>query len=369
MPREIFRPVFEEDESTINQRMLDRVDDTWRKEPGDFMYDAVVPLGLEVKTLEVSLDETLKNSFALFAEGEYLDHKLFEVGISRNQATQSKRNLSITADAGVTIPAGYSVSAVITDDSGNPIEFVTASATTFTTSSTRTVPLTAVMPGEEGNLATGTQFILMPPIVGVRTIEDLGITLPGLPVEDDESAYERYAYKVQNPDTGGNKFDYVTWAMDVDGVGAAKTIPRWNGNGTVKVVIVDTALQPDSGALVAAVQQYLDPGSLGMGDGKAPIGAAVTVVSATAKPVNISATVDLMPGYSNSEVKANFEASFMTYLETMIFTEKPILYNRIGSLLIATPGVENYTGLTVNGGTADIPIGAEEVAVKGTITL
>jgi uncharacterized phage protein gp47/JayE len=369
MAREPFKPVFEEDESTISQRMLDRVEDTWRKEPGDFMYDAVVPSSLEIMTLEMQLDETLKNAFALYAEGEYMDHKLLDVGLERNQATPNKRQLQIEADAGVEIPAGYTISAVITDESGNPIEFTTDVKTTFVTTGTLIVNLTAVVPGTEGNLATGTQFILMPPIAGVRTITDLGTTTPGTDIEDDESAYVRYEYKVQNPDTGGNKFDYVTWAMEVDGVGAAKCIPKWNGSGTVKVVLVDSTLQPDSGTLVAAVQDYLDPGSTGMGDGKAPLGATVTVVSATAKTITITATVTYLPGYTATEVKAAFEAAFMAYLEEMIFTEKPILYNKIGSLLIGTPGVENYTGLTVNGGTADIPVGAEEVAVKGTITL
>ncbi|MGP9042095.1 baseplate J/gp47 family protein [Cytobacillus kochii] len=369
MAREPFIPVFEEDESTINQRMIDRVADTWRKEPGDFMHDAIVPSGIEIKTLEMQLDETLKNSFALYAEGVFMDYKLSEVGLERNEATPNKRRLEIEADAGVEIPAGYTISAVITDESGNPIEYETDVKTSFVSSGKLNVAITAVVPGAEGNLATGTQFILMPPIAGVRVVTDLGTTTYGTDTEEDESAYDRYAYKVQNPDTGGNKFDYVTWAMEVDGVGAAKCIPRWNGNGTVKVVIVDSQLLPDSGTLVSKVQAYLDPGSNGLGDGQAPIGARVSVVSATAKTINITASVTLLPGYTKTEVKESFEAAFMEYLRNMIFTEKPILYNQIGGQLIRTPGVENYTNLKVNGATADIPVGAEEVAVKGTITL
>jgi uncharacterized phage protein gp47/JayE len=369
MARETFTPVFEETESEINQRMLDRVPDTWRKEPGDFMYDAVVPASLEIKGLEMQLDETLKNGFALYAEGDYLDAKVSEVGLTRNAATPNKRRLRIDADAGVEIPAGYEISAVITDSEGDPIEYTTDVKTTFTASGLLIVDITAVEPGALGNLATGTEFILMPPIAGVRTITDLGTTTEGTDKEDDDSLYERYEFRVQNPDTGGNKNDYVTWAMEVDGVGAARSIPRWNGNGTVKVVIVNESLQPDSGTLAAAVQTYLDPGSTGLGDGKAPIGAVVTVVNATAKTITIAADVTLLPGYTMADVTTAFQQSLNDYLRNMIFTEKPILYNQVGGLLIRTPGVENYTGLTVNAGTADIPIGAEEVAVQGTITL
>ncbi|MGG0702968.1 baseplate J/gp47 family protein [Bacillus inaquosorum] len=369
MAREPFSPVFEEDESTINQRMLDRVADTWRKEPGDFMYDAIVPSGVEIQLLQMQMDETLKNAFAVYAEDIYLDNKLAEVGLDRQDATPNKRRLLIEADAGVEIPAGYTISAVITDENGNPVEFTTDVKTTFSSTGSQDVNITAVVPGSEANLATGTQFILMPPIAGVRLVTDQGTTTHGTDIEDDDSAYERYEFRVQNPDTGGNKFDYVSWANEVDGVGAAKCIPRWNGNGTVKVVIVDSQLRPDAGALVATVQEHLDPGSTGLGDGAAPIGAKVTVVSAAAKTINITATVTLLPGYTKTEVLTAFETEFLRYLENMIFTEKAILYNQIGGLLIRTPGVENYTALKVNGGTADIPVGAEEVAVKGTITL
>jgi uncharacterized phage protein gp47/JayE len=369
MAREIFTPVFEEEESEINQRMVDRVADTWRTEPGDFMYDAIVPSGAEIKNLEVMLDETLKDSFALFAEDTALDNKLSEVGLERYPATPNKRRIQVTAAAGVVIPAGYTLSAVITDESGNPIEYTTDVQTTFEAAGSLMIDLTAVEPGTQGNLATGTEFILMPPIAGISTLTDQGTTLLGVDIEDDESAYGRYEFRVQNPDTGGNKFDYITWAKEVDGVGAAKSIPRWDGNGTVKVVIVDSQLLPDSGALVTAVQNYLDPGQTGLGDGRAPIGAKVTVISATSKVINIAATVTLLTGYTKAAVTASFQAALMTYLGAMIFTEKPILYNQIGGLLIRTEGVENYANLTINGGTVDIPIGAEEVATKGTITL
>lgn len=369
MPREEFKPVFEEDESVITQRMIDRVPDTWRKDQGDFMYDAIAPAAGEIKLLQVSQDETLKSSFAVYAEGPDLDKKLGEIGLERNQATPNIRRLSITADAGVRIPAGHTVSAVIQDEDGNPLEFKTNAETIFNTEATLNVDITALIAGTQGNLATGTQFILIPPLPGVRSITDLGTLTAGADTESDEAAYARYEYKLHNPDTGGNKHDYVRWAKEVDGVGEAQTVPRWNGNGTVKVVIVGADLQPDSGPLAAAVQEYLDPNSAGLGEGKAPMGASVTVVSATAKAINVTATVTYAAGQIPDDVRTAFTAALNDYLKSLIFTQQPVIYNKIGSLLIGTPGVLNYSGLKVNGATADVPIGPEEVAVKGTITI
>lgn len=369
MPREVFKPVFEEDESVIMQRMLDRVSDTWRKDQGDFMYDAIAPAAGEFKRLQAKQDETLKSSFAVYAEGADLDKKLGEIGLERNQATPNIRRLSITADTGVRIPAGHTVSAVIQDADGNPLEYITNAETVFNTEGTLNVDITAVVAGTQGNLATGTQFILIPPLPGVRAISDQGTLKAGTDTESDESAYAKYEHSLHNPDTGGNKHDYVRWAKEVDGVGEAQTVPRWNGNGTVKVVIIGADFQPDSGPLTAEVQNYLDPGSRGLGEGKAPLGAAVTVVSATAKAINVTATVTYAPGQVPDEVRAAFISSINDYLKSLIFTQQPVIYNKIGSLLIGTAGVLNYSNLSVNGGTEDILVDSEEVAVIGTITI
>lgn len=368
MSREEFVPVFEEDESVILGRMIDSVPDTWRKEVGDFMHDAVAPAAPEIKQLQIGQDEVLKNAFAIYAEEEYLDKKLAEVGMTRHPATPNIRRLAITADAGVTIPAGYEISAVIQGDDGNPLEYTTNALLTFSAADTLNVDLTAVEAGTVGNLATGSQFILMPPLPGVSQIVDLGTLTMGVDIESDEDAYVRYEFKIQNPDTGGNKSDYVRWTTDLAGVGAAQCIPRWDGNGTVKVVFVGEDMQPDA-SLVTTVQNYLDPGSQGLGEGKAPLGAKVTVVTATAKNIDITATVTYSQAYAVADVKDAFNAALQSYLTNLIFTGTPVIYNKVGSLLIGTPGVDNYSGLTINGGTVDVTVGAEEVAVKGTITI
>jgi len=369
MAKPTFTPVYEENESTIRDRMLGRISDDWRKEPGDFIYDAVAPSPLEVKQLQANQDEILRQSFAQFAEGEYLDYKLAEVGLTRGQATANRRTLSVQADAGVTIPAGHTLSTVVLDDEGNPLEYTVDEAVTFDTAGTLDVDITCKTTGTVGNIATGSQFILSPSIPGVRSISDQGTTVPGQDQESDESAWQRYDFKVKNPDTGGNKNDYVRWAGEVEGVGAAKCIPCWNGNGTVKVVIVDTEYQPASQVLVDEVQEYLDPGSTGLGDGKAPCGAQVTVVAATGLSIGITATVTYTTGYDPVEVKSTFENAVEDYLISLVFTDYDVSYNKIAALLTFTEGVSNFSNLTVNGGTADISIGPEEVAILGVTTI
>ncbi|WP_332648904.1 baseplate J/gp47 family protein [Lysinibacillus sp. 54212] len=370
MVRKKFTPVFEENESTIRDRVLSRVDDSWRKEPGDFVYDTVATVPEEIKQLQVNQDTILKNGHAQYAEEEYLDLLLAEVGLKRNAATTNKRTLSVTADAGVRIEAGHTASAIITDSStGDPIEYTVDVLTEFATNSTLNVNITALEPGTMANLATGTEITFVPPIAGIRSIVDLGTYEKGTDKETDESAYARYEFKVNNPDTGGNKNDYRTWVLGVAGVGDCRVIPRWNGNNTVKVVIVDAEKKPASPSLVEAVQTYLDPGSTGLGEGKAPCGAQVTVVSATALEVNISANVTYTAGYDPAAVKKAFEAMSAEYITSLAFTDTPLVYNKEGALLISTPGVSNYSDLLINGATADISPAVDQVCVLGTVTI
>lgn len=200
--RPVFTSVFEETEAALRDRIVARVPDTWRKEPGDFIYDAVAATPLEVKDLQAHQDEILKNSFAQFAAGEYLDRRMAEVGLTRAQATPNKRNLTVTADAGVTIPVGHTASVVILDNDGNPLGYAVDAAVTFAISEAKTIAVTCKTAGVIGNIPNGSQFIFLPPIPGVSTIVDAGTTQAGTDTETDESAWHRYDFKVKNPRYG-----------------------------------------------------------------------------------------------------------------------------------------------------------------------
>lgn len=522
MPRPTFNSVFEENESTIRDRMLDSIDDDWRKDPGDFVYDVIAPSPLEIKQLQINQDQVLKSAFAQYAEGEWLDYLLNDIGLTRKNATPNQRTLNIKAAAGVVIPEGHTLNTVVLDDNGDPLEYTVDETVKYDTETTKAVKVTCSTAGTIGNIAVGSEFIFQPSIAGIKSIVDQGTDILGTDKETDEEAYERYKFKVTHPDTGGNKNDYVRWLQELSGIGDQKIIPLWNGNGTVKVVLLDTNYQPASAALVKEVQEYLDPlldkdleaenmeasgygvtintdnvtltydsqgngilsyGYLGvletllrsqnhfkarvrvkvdstagtndllkievryrgskiplyetndeeetnqatvtltasdlstsytyvevpfywngrdeieiaierlttdttttvtvdmvnfvsiygmaLGEGKAPAGARVYVTPATDLPINITATITLETNYTVAEVQNTFEEAVKEYLQEIAFKEPPenkVLYNKIGSLLINTKGVSNYSDLTVNGGTSDIEPGEEEVATLGTVT-
>lgn len=379
MDRPTFTPVFEESEEVIRARVMARVSDDWRKEPGDFIYDAVAPSPAEVKQLQINQDFILQCAFAQYANDEYLDLKVADVGLTRQQATYNRRSLTVIGDAGVRIPKSYTLNAVVLDSEGNPLAYTTDDEIIFDgITASWVLGITCLTAGSIGNIAAGSQFILQPAIAGVSSIVDNGTDILAEDIETDQQLWERYKLGAQNPDTGGNINDYVRWVQDnIAGVGKAVCIPRWNGNGTVEVVIVGVDFEPASIALVAATQEYLDPLEFqGLGYGKAPIGASVTVVSATDKPINITANVSYSVGADPGTVAEAFQVAVKAYLKSIVFVKNtssnilyPVAYNKIGALLINTSGVENYSGLLVNGAGDDVALVTWEVATLGTVVL
>lgn len=106
------------------------------------------------------------------------------------------------------------------------------------------------------------------------------------------------------------------------------------------------------------------------GRGKAPIGAKVTVEAAVPITINIQATLTIAAGFDATSVQNAVAAALTAYVQSAAFaTDNDIHYARVGTTILNTQGVTNYTGLTVNGGVLDIAIGAQQVAVTGVITL
>lgn len=77
--------------------------------------------------------------------------------------------------------------------------------------------------------------------------------------ETDAELLARLMLDTQTPIGGGNQYDYVRWALEVDGVKAAKCIGQGQGLGTVDVVILASGASetPDQ-ALIDAVTAYIE---------------------------------------------------------------------------------------------------------------
>lgn len=383
-----YSPRFLESAQAIRARMLSNISDEWRKEKGDFIHDAIDASPAEIIQLQMSQDRILRNAFPQYCEDDLLDTHLQLRGLTRIPASHSVRSLSVEADGGVRIPEGYTFTSVVLDNEGNPIEFTSNAQTEFS-GEAQDVRITCKLEGPLGNLAAGSEFVLQPPIPGVRKITDSGIIIAGAHKESADSAWSRYLEKVSNPDTGGNRNDYKRWVLNdfpaQSGVVIGKVIVEmcWDksnghdGRGSVRVVGVGSDFKPLSTEAVEMLQQFLDPKPYqGYGYGKAPGGAVVTAITGVVKPIDVSAKVTYGVGADPADVLAEFKKLLTEYINSRVFevnsaTEQlyPIAYNKVGAILGNIGGVENYGELTLNGGTADVPLIFFDIPSAGQVTL
>ena len=139
--------------------------------------------------------------------------------------------------------------------------------------------------------------------------------------ETDEDLLTRYYEKLQTPATSGNKYHYIQWAKEITGVGMAKVFPLWNGDNTVKVVIIDSNRHAASQELVDEVQAYIDPESSGKGEGAAPVGAYCTIATAAEIEINVTVTIVLTNGFAMETVQSNVEEGIKNYPQRCCFCE------------------------------------------------
>lgn len=287
--------------------------------------------------------------------GIYLDKFGDMFGLTRTPATVAHVTLTFSGDEGTQIPAGTVA--------------VTASGLRFSTvldavisGGTAAVSAAAEQAGANYNVAPETVTRLAISVGGINGVTNLAAGEGGADEESDASFYERMHTFLSEPVASGNVNHYKQWARSVSGVGNAAVIPLWNGNGSVKVVVASEDNQPVDGSIVTQVAQYIES--------VRPIGADVTVVSATALTITIAATCTLEGGVLPSAVQTELEGRVaQMFLEMEMGAQEPVRYNRIMVALLSCDGVVDCSALTVNAGSANIPVTVEQVPALGTVTI
>lgn len=219
--------------------------------------------------------------------------------------------------------------------------------------------------GTEPNNVKGTLTAITNLPTGLTHAELVECLIPGTDEYTDEDIKEYYYNFINASASDGNVGQYARWCEDYEGIGNYKIFPLWNGSNTVKVSILDSSNRLASETLIEEFQRYIDPGTKGMGDGVAPIGAFVTVSTATELPINVSAKVSLKAGYSQLP---DINAALTKYFASIAYDRSQVSYMSIGSVILGVEGVDFITDLTINNGTNDILLGSEEIPVLGTTT-
>lgn len=342
------------DKNAIREAILANYGGSVSKIEGSFAADMAAAASVEMAKIYATIDYAMQTFLLQTNEGEYLELRAAEYGISRKAGTKAAVSITVTGVDGTNIPAG---TRMLTTDG---LMFVTDGDASVS-DGVAAITAIAEKAGAQYNIAAGKITYLFTNIEGISSITNNAAAVGGSDDESDEALRNRILMRLQMPATSGNAYHYRLWAMEVDGVGAAKVLPLWNGAGTVKVVLASPDMGAVSAEIITAAQSHIEECR--------PIGADVTVVSAAAKSINISATVEVSADTMPDTVKKEFETAVREYLQGIAFELSSVSYNKIGYLLLAIPGVNDYSGLKVNNGMSAVSLQTNEVPVLGTVTL
>lgn len=327
-------------ENILND-MLSRVNSDVDKREGSIIYDALAPAAYQLAQMYFMMGAFIDLVFGDTAVEEYLDRVVKDHGINRKNAVNAVRIIESSGEIEIGTRWGikgltYTISQKISE---NKYKGICATA------------------GEIGNQYNG-PLENIDHVSGV-TAQITEILIAGQDEESDDNLRNRFYSYIQKPATSGNSSHYRQWAMDVPGIGDAKVFPLWNGPGTVKVVIVDSNKHPVTETTIQHVTDHVEA--------VRPIGALVTVVSATAKTIDISVAVILAPGYNLQMISDAFKKALEDYFKSIAFSLSYISHAKIGNILLGVEGVLDYNGLLINGSSINIPLTEEEIPVIGTV--
>ncbi|WP_369284017.1 baseplate J/gp47 family protein [Oscillibacter sp. GMB15532] len=356
-------------EEQVKARIIARLQTPLLTGEGSFTGDIIAATAVELCQLYHAMDAMMPAFYVDETSGQYIDKQAAVVGITRKSGTLAACPVTFTGTDGAVIPAGA--------------PFYTAAGLTFyldgavtITGGTATGTLTAAEVGAAYNIAAGEIVSTLRNYSGV-TVYANGAAAGGTDAETDAALVERYYSRMRRAPTSGNPYHYQMWAGETDGVGYSRVIAKWNGAGTVKVLLAS----PEGGAVDAetasAAAAHIEAAR--------PVGPSVTVLSAKVKTLAVSTAVTIdgsttkavvrdaleeaVGAYFKSLVSGSFTRNLDAELDTLAEQTYTVLYNRVAFLLLSIPGVVDYTALTVGGGEDNIIIAADEVPVLGEVTV
>lgn len=350
----------------ILAQMLAAVPDSYQKTIGYPTYDWLA--GAAIPTAQVSLDleEAKRKLDPANLTGEELDRYIVpRTGLERTEATFARGEVTVTGTG--TVPAGTLF------ESHGGIQY--AATAQVEAAGTAKVPVQCVTPGAAGNLPARAVTLMPVQVAGIVSAVNEAPMSEGYEAETDAAYYARFLARLRTPPTSGNQYHYLSWAMEVPGVGGVQIYPLDRGPNTVGVVLIDQFGKPASRELVEQVQTHIDPGSRGLGEGEAPIGAYCTVSAAEALNVDLAVTVTAAPEADQETVTQGIRAAAAGLMAAAALEAYApavsggrsyrVSFAQLGAAILDVPGVEDYTGLTVNGGTANVTVPAKAAAVLG----
>lgn len=359
-----------QDEITIRSRIYERVPEDLDISVGSYEYDALEPSNIEFAIAYFMLKNIILLAFPQHSFGKWLTYAAAARGVYRNSAKYATGELLITGATGTKIPTGTKFSNVIPQGSAVKTKYYSTTEVAVIPESGKVrVPIIADDAGTGGNAFANEITLNIASVKSITSVTNDKAISNGVDEEKDESLLARLLEAARNQSASGNKKSYEIWAKEVSGVVEVDVISLWNGPGTVKVIIVGDGGKPIP-ELIEAVKEHLDPSDHeGEGEGRAPIGAVVTVTTVENLVINVSITsVEVGSGYQQEQVKTNVIKALTTSISG-VNIGSIVRLRAVEDAIKHAAGVVDFGKVMLNGVDANIQIAAHLKPVLGEVSI
>ena len=361
----------EQDTESVFERMLVNLPVDIDVSEGGHPYNLLYPTAYEISYMaEYLLAEAVKLIFPAFCDdyAEIVDYHAKTRGLSRKQPEYATGEVVVTGDVDCEIPEGTMFSTISVNGEAS-VDFLTTADADLGAEGVATIPVQSVLEGKVGNVPANTIVLNASRIDGITNVTNPSATTGGLEEESTATLQERiieydesvgYSY-------GGTESDYKRWALAVEGTGSVTIIAPTDDSGVIQLVLMDANGEPASQSLCTAVYNHImspDDESQRL----APINDKISVTAPSVLAITVSATIKLTDGSSIDEAKNSFVTAIKAYLLEAA-DEGEIKYTRVGSELLGIDEVDDYSGLTINGGTSNITLPSEKIPTITTANI
>jgi uncharacterized phage protein gp47/JayE len=219
-----------------------------------------------------------------------------------------------------------------------------------------TVPVTATVAGSAGNVLAGTISLIASALAGIDTVTNSLALSGGLDAETDPAFRLRFQGFINGRTRA--TVQAVAYAATSIQQGVTCTVQE-NTDGTGNfvpgrfVMTVDDGSGSPPAALLSSIQTAVDT--------VRPVGSIFAVNAPSMLPANVALTLAIAAGSNGGTAIAAVNSAITTFVNTLP-VGATLPYTRLAQLAYdASPVVINVTGLTLQGGTADL------VAAPGTV--
>jgi len=312
----------------------------------------------EVYSVCSAIDWLKMQTFAQSAQGEQLDLRAQERGLTRKQPLTAVGQLDFKRSTPLWYNAAIPIGTVCSTAGENPVRYITTEAAVLPNGQLSvTVPAKAEQGGRSGNSQPGTVILMVTPPPAIDSVTNSTAFTGGEDSESDSELRSRLMQSYASISNGSNSAFYRECALKYDGVYSVGIVPREKGAGTISLYLGGRGGVP-SADVIAKVQSGLNQ--------LREVNVDVTV--AAAQPVTVNIDIAVTPA-DNVGTQAAYDAcaqAIKDYFDALAVGE-PFVLTALGVQIFSTGKVKNYA--FVNSAASDQKINANQLAVCGTVNI